>query len=114
MGRHGRRSVAAEELVSQLPVGLPSLRSGLFLGVEFVRERTSREPATAETNWLCSRLKDEHRILTSIDGPHDNVLVIKPPLSFGLPEAAILVDALRQELRSLEAVDLSTVTHTPT
>jgi 4-aminobutyrate aminotransferase-like enzyme len=49
--------------------------SGLFIGIELVRNRRTLEPATAETSVLCSRLKDEYQILTSIDGPHDNVLV---------------------------------------
>ena len=56
--------------------------SGLFIGIEFVRDRVSLEAATAETSMVCSRLKDEHMILTSIDGPHDNVLVLKPPMVF--------------------------------
>ena len=87
---------------------------GLFVGVEFVRDRATREPATAETNRVCSRLKDEHRILTSIDGPHDNVLVIKPPMCFGVAEATLLVDALRVELRALAGVDVASISHTPT
>lgn len=88
--------------------------SGLFIGIEFVRERDGRTPATAETNRLCSRLKDEHRILTSIDGPHDNVLVVKPPMCFGIDEAKELVAALRVELVALKGVDLNQITHTPT
>jgi len=88
--------------------------AGLFIGVEFVRERASREPAAAETSWLCSRLKDEHRILTSIDGPHDNVLVIKPPLCFSRCDAEQLVHALRSELVGMRGADLAGVTATPT
>ena len=87
---------------------------GLFVGIEFVRDRHTLEPATAETSFLCSRLKDVHRILTSIDGPHDNVLVVKPPLCFGRAEADRLVAALRAELRALRDVDVNTITHTPT
>ena len=87
---------------------------GLFIGIEFVRDRSSLEPATAETSYLCSRLKDVHRILTSIDAPDDNVLVVKPPLCFGVPEAKRLVDALQLELKALKSVDLSTISHTPT
>lgn len=87
---------------------------GLFIGVEFVRDRVTLEPATAETNRLCSRLKDAHLILTSIDGPHDNVLVIKPPLCFSVADAATLVSAMRTELCALAGVDLATISHTPT
>ena len=52
--------------------------TGLFIGIEFVRDRNTLEPATAETSWICSQLKRQHRILTSIDGPCDNVVVSLP------------------------------------
>jgi len=87
---------------------------GLFLGIEFVTERGERVPATLETSYVCSRLKDEHRILTSIDGPHDNVLVLKPPLCFSFVEAERFVRALRSELLALRSVDLSCISRTPT
>ena len=61
-----------------------------------------RAPATAETNRLCSRLKDVHRILTSIDGPHDNVLVLKPPMCFDVADSRELVAALQTELLALD------------
>jgi 4-aminobutyrate aminotransferase-like enzyme len=53
--------------------------SGLFIGIEFVSDRTTKEPGSAETSYIVSSLKDDANILTSIDGPHDNVLVMKPP-----------------------------------
>ena len=79
-----------------------------------MRERASREPAAAETSWLCSRLKDEHRILTSIDGPHDNVLVMKPPMCFSIDDADTFLAALEGAMVALQEVDLDTVSHTPT
>lgn len=88
--------------------------AGLFIGVEFVRDRSSLEPATAETSLLCSRLKERHRILTSIDGPYHNVLVIKPPLCFSIGQARTLVGAIRLELQALSSADLASFTHTPT
>jgi len=88
--------------------------SGLFIGIEFVRNRETREAASAETSRLCSRLKDHHSILTSIDGPRDNVIVVKPPMCFGPSHVKILVEAIRLELRAMRGVDLSEVTHTPT
>jgi 4-aminobutyrate aminotransferase-like enzyme len=88
--------------------------SGLFVGVEFVRDRASREPATGETSLLCSRLKDRHRILTSIDGPHNNVIVIKPPLCFSARHVRTLVYAMRRELAAMASVDLTSISHTPT
>jgi hypothetical protein len=83
--------------------------SGLFLGVELVTDRGSRTPATAATSLLCSRLKDEHRILTSIDGPHDNVLVVKPPMCFEAADADALVDAMADVLTRMTREDVAAV-----
>lgn len=47
---------------------------GFFLGVEFVKDRKTKEPAALETAWLCSQLKERYHILTSIDGPLENIL----------------------------------------
>lgn len=55
--------------------------SGLFLGVELVRDRKSLAPAAAEASYLVERMKD-HGILVSTDGPLHNVIKIKPPLVF--------------------------------
>ena len=58
--------------------------SGLFVGIELVRDHdpSSLEPAGPETSFICAALKEKYHILTSIDGPHENVLVIKPPMMF--------------------------------
>jgi 4-aminobutyrate aminotransferase-like enzyme len=91
---------------------------GLFIGVEFVTDRKTKTPATRETSWLCSWLKDEHRILTSIDGAFDNVLVIKPPLSFTHANAEELVNAMQAALIALKVKPLDLAGgrhgHTPT
>lgn len=90
---------------------------GMFVGIDLVRDRATREPATAETSWLCSRLKQHHRILTSVDGPADNVLVLKPPLTFAEPDVDAFVRALDAQLRELarvESSELSARGHTPT
>ena len=87
---------------------------GLFVGIDLVLDRQSRAPAPKQTSRLCSALKDNHRILTSIDGPHDNVLVLKPPLCFSEANAATLIAAMRVELKAMRGLDLSATTHTPT
>lgn len=53
---------------------------GLFVGVELVLDRSTREPATALANYVLNRLR-ECRILIGTEGPHDNVLKIRPPLT---------------------------------
>ena len=59
---------------------------GLFLGIELVLDRISREPAAAKAGYVVERMKD-HGILLSTDGPDHNVIKMKPPLSFGEEEA---------------------------
>jgi len=87
---------------------------GLFLGIEFVRSPATLEPATQETSQICSRMKSEHRILMSIDGPHDNVLVMKPPMCFSQSDADRVISAMGKILSTLSPVDASMVAHTPT
>ncbi|KAG2451934.1 hypothetical protein HYH02_003708 [Chlamydomonas schloesseri] len=70
---------------------------GLFIGVEIVRDRTSKRHAPVTAKWLKERLK-ARRVLLSTDGPYDNVIKIKPPLAFGQREADALVEQLRQVL----------------
>ena len=71
---------------------------GLFIGIEFVRNRESRIPATKLTSLICSRLKERHKILTSIDGPDHNVLVLKPPMCFTVANAKYFMEKLELEL----------------
>ncbi|MCG7361392.1 aspartate aminotransferase family protein [Roseomonas sp. ACRSG] len=55
--------------------------AGLFIGVELVRDRATREPDGESTAKLVNGLR-ERRILISAAGPHANVLKIRPPLVF--------------------------------
>ncbi|MEY9871573.1 4-aminobutyrate aminotransferase-like enzyme/Ser/Thr protein kinase RdoA (MazF antagonist) [Streptacidiphilus sp. MAP12-33] len=53
--------------------------SGLYLGLELVRDRATLEPATEETAELCDRMLDLG-VVVQPTGDHLNVLKIKPPL----------------------------------
>jgi 4-aminobutyrate aminotransferase-like enzyme/Ser/Thr protein kinase RdoA (MazF antagonist) len=66
---------------------------GLFLGVELVRDRDTLEPADDEASYLVNRLRDEG-ILAGTDGPHHNVIKIRPPLCFSEADADFLADTL--------------------
>ena len=66
---------------------------GLYLGVELVEDRSSREPAPSRASRAKERLR-ENRILLSTDGPDDNVLKIKPPLVFTVENADRLIGTL--------------------
>jgi 4-aminobutyrate aminotransferase-like enzyme/Ser/Thr protein kinase RdoA (MazF antagonist) len=66
---------------------------GLFLGIELVRDRDTREPAAAEASQLVDRMKDLG-VLLSTDGPLHNVIKIKPPMVFGRQDADMLLQKL--------------------
>jgi 4-aminobutyrate aminotransferase-like enzyme len=55
--------------------------SGLFVGVELVRDRDTLEPAGAEASYIANRMREEG-ILLGTDGPHHNVVKIRPPMPF--------------------------------
>ena len=71
--------------------------SGLFVGVELVRDRETLEPATREASDVVNDLR-EHGILIGTDGPFHNVLKIRPPMPFGDADADELVSALQNAL----------------
>lgn len=66
---------------------------GLFLGVELVRNRETREPAPGQAAYVINRMRDRG-VLVSTDGPCHNVIKIKPPLPFTDADADRLVDTL--------------------
>ena len=67
--------------------------SGLFLGVELVRDRVSLEPAAAEASYVVDRMREEG-ILIGTDGPYHNVLKVRPPMPFDETNADRLVETL--------------------
>jgi len=67
--------------------------SGLFLGVDFVRDPATREPAPDEASYIVNRLRDRG-ILTGTDGPHHNVIKLRPPLVFSEADAELFVSTL--------------------
>ena len=74
--------------------------AGLYLGVEFVRDGVTLEPATAETAAICDRLR-ELGVIMQPTGDHQNVLKIKPPLCLDLEAADFFVAALDRALTDL-------------
>jgi 4-aminobutyrate aminotransferase-like enzyme len=70
---------------------------GLFIGIELVRDRETREPAGREATELVNRMKDLG-VLLSTDGPFHNVIKIKPPMVFSRADADVLVGGLEEAL----------------
>jgi 4-aminobutyrate aminotransferase-like enzyme len=53
---------------------------GLFIGLDLVNDRDTREAGTAIANSVKNRMRD-HRIWIGSERPEDNVLKIRPPLT---------------------------------
>jgi 4-aminobutyrate aminotransferase-like enzyme len=69
--------------------------SGLFLGVELVRNRDTLEPAGMEASYVANRMRDKG-ILLGTDGPHHNVVKIRPPMPFDESDADRLVETFEK------------------
>jgi len=72
--------------------------SGLFLGLDLVLDRDTREPAPRQASYVVNRLR-ENGILTGTDGPHHNVIKLRPPLIFSQADANLFVDTLDKVLK---------------
>jgi 4-aminobutyrate aminotransferase-like enzyme len=91
VGAHLLQGLA--ELVARHPMAGDARGRGLFLGLELVRDRESREPAGDAASYVAKRMR-EFGVLLSTDGPFHNVLKIKPPLCFTRGDADRLVETL--------------------
>ena len=67
--------------------------SGLFAGIELVRDRETLEPAGDEASFVSNRMR-EHGILLGTDGPFHNVVKIRPPMPFSESDADLLVQTM--------------------
>ena len=72
--------------------------SGLFLGLDFVQSRETRQAAPDQASYVVNRL-GEVGILTGTDGPHHNVIKLRPPLIFSDSDAARFCKTLERILQ---------------
>jgi 4-aminobutyrate aminotransferase-like enzyme/Ser/Thr protein kinase RdoA (MazF antagonist) len=76
--------------------------SGLFLGIDLVTDRETRTPATRQASYVVNRLREED-ILAGTDGPHHNVIKLRPPLCFTAADAGRFTSALGSVLEESSA-----------
>ena len=74
--------------------------TGLFIGVELVKDLKTQEPASEKAKVITNKMK-EMGILLSTDGSHNNVLKIKPPMVFTIENAQLVIDSLERLLPKL-------------
>jgi 4-aminobutyrate aminotransferase-like enzyme len=94
----GERMLAGlRPFIERYPVVGDVRGSGLFLGVELVRDRETLEPAREEAAFVVNRMRDAG-ILMGIDGPYENVIKIRPPMPFDENNADFLVANMKRIL----------------
>src|SRR4029077_17311940 len=76
--------------------------SGLFLGIDLVLDRETREAAPLQASYVVNRLRD-CGILAGTDGPHHNIIKLRPPLVFSEADANLFVSALDAILQEAAA-----------
>ena len=69
--------------------------SGLFIGVELMRNQW---PATQEANRIANQMR-ARGILLGTDGPHHNVIKIRPPMPFSDSDADLLLETFESALK---------------
>jgi 4-aminobutyrate aminotransferase-like enzyme/Ser/Thr protein kinase RdoA (MazF antagonist) len=72
---------------------------GLMIGVELVRDLSTREPARREAAAVVNGMR-ERGVLIGATGPAENVLKIRPPLVFDADQADLVVETLDSALGS--------------
>ncbi len=70
---------------------------GLFIGLDLVESKASRTPATEIAGYVKNRMR-EHRILIGSEGPHDNILKIRPPLTIDGEGVEMILASLKMVL----------------
>jgi 4-aminobutyrate aminotransferase-like enzyme/Ser/Thr protein kinase RdoA (MazF antagonist) len=71
---------------------------GLFLGIDLVLDRETREPATLQASYVVNRLRDRG-ILAGTDGPHHNVIKLRPPLVLREEDGNLFIETLDDVLQ---------------
>ena len=87
-----------EALVEKYPIVGDVRGSGLFWGVELVRDRRTLEPAGEEAAFVANRMR-ERGILLGTDGPYHNVIKIRPPMPFTALDGHSLLTELESVLQ---------------
>ena len=72
--------------------------SGLFLGFDMVTNHDMKEPNPQLAKKIINQLREKN-ILTSVDGPHHNVIKVKPPLCFNKENSDFLAESISNVIK---------------
>jgi 4-aminobutyrate aminotransferase-like enzyme len=86
-----------ERLVARHEIAGAVHGMGLYLGLDLVRDRDTREPAREEAYAICERMRERGAIVQPT-GDGENVLKLKPPLVIGMRDVEWLVETLDEVL----------------
>jgi alanine-glyoxylate transaminase/(R)-3-amino-2-methylpropionate-pyruvate transaminase len=75
---------------------------GLMLGVEFVRDRATKDPAKAETLQILEEAR-AMGVLIGKGGIDGNVVRIKPPMCITAEDADYALEVLHRALQTVES-----------
>ena len=73
---------------------------GLFCGVDLVKNRKTREEDPDMCSYIKNRMRD-HRILMGSEGPKDNVLKIRPPLTIDEEGIDMILSCLQKIMQEI-------------
>jgi 4-aminobutyrate aminotransferase-like enzyme len=74
--------------------------SGLFIGVELVRDRDTLTPASEEAAAVVARMR-QRGVLVGTDGPCHNVIKIRGPMPLTVDDAECVMAALERALKEV-------------
>ncbi|MFJ3522327.1 aspartate aminotransferase family protein [Pseudomonas sp. NPDC090203] len=89
------------QLAERYPIIGDVRGAGLFLGVELVADRASKQPAAAQTRKVVNAMR-EQGVLISAAGPLENILKIRPLLAFEREHADLLIETVGNALEGVE------------
>jgi 4-aminobutyrate aminotransferase-like enzyme/Ser/Thr protein kinase RdoA (MazF antagonist) len=92
--------VGLRKLEARYPIVGDVRGSGLFLGIELVKERGTREPATDESSRVVNGMR-RRGVLLGTEGVHSSILKVRPPMPFTKENGDTLLAALDAELMQL-------------
>ncbi|MFP8778846.1 aspartate aminotransferase family protein [Hydrogenophaga sp. RWCD_12] len=75
-------------------------QSGMVFGVEFLKDRTTLEPAAALADQVVNAMRERGVLLSKL-GRHKNTLKIRPPMTFSEEHLGLLVQTLGEVLAEL-------------